>query len=130
MLRSILQYVGCAASIDASTLTRDQILQKCRRFDDYISMKCRSGSIVVIFVLARLAGTISFSRVVEKSRNILFSQLARVIALRELLVGVGHLAGVVTYIDANDKQLWLQDETGALSGCNGGPASDAFRSRP
>ena len=84
----------------------------------------------MIFVLARLAGTISFSRVVEKSRNILFSQLARVIALRELLVGVGHLAGVVTYIDANDKQLWLQDGTGALSGGNGGPASDAFRSRP
>lgn len=93
-------------------------------------MKCRSGSICAILFLATLAGAISFTRYGERSRDILYSQLARIIELRELPVGVGHLAGVVPYIDANGRQLLLQDETGALWGCNGGGASDAFRSRP
>ncbi len=101
-----------------------------KRLDDYISMKCRSRSIFAILVLARLAGTISSSRAREISPNILFSLVAGVIELRELPVGVGHLTEVVTYINAIAKQLWLQDETGALQGCKAGQASDASRSRP
>jgi hypothetical protein len=60
----------------------------------------------------------------------LFSQIAEFIELRELPVEVGHLAELGTHIDANAKQLYLQDETGVLLACNAGPALDASRSRP
>jgi diguanylate cyclase (GGDEF)-like protein len=53
---------------------------------------------------------------VERVREILFSQRNSIIELRELPIGaVVHLAGVVTYIDPNGKQPWIQDETGAIN---------------
>ena len=87
-------------------------------------MTRRLGSILAILILATLAVTVTSSHVVERVRAILFNQRSTIIELRELPVGaVVHLAGVVTYIDPNGGQLWLQDETGAINVAVNRPAT-------
>src|ERR1041385_3680280 len=79
-------------------------------------MTRRLGPILAILILATLAVTVSFPLAPGRVREILFTQRNRIIELRALPVGViVHVTGVVIYIDPNGKQVWIQDETGAIN---------------
>src|ERR1044071_756015 len=79
-------------------------------------MTRRLGPIFAILILATLAVMVTFPRAVERVQKILSSQRNRITELRALPVGViVHVTGVATYIDPNSKQVWIQDETGAIN---------------
>src|ERR1051326_6517429 len=76
----------------------------------------RSGPIFVVLIPVIVAVTVFSSGMVERVRENLLRQRNKVIELRELPVGtVVHFTGVATYIDRTGKQIWVQDETGAVN---------------